>query len=124
MPLENESKHLDDRLEQALQKSKYKVSLFLQKENSRLKFKQGLSFSKNGGMFFIDQTLISFVNLLVSRKQNEAILIDVNGNPINIENLDKFLEDILTRYFEKTNDYLIEFKKLQSSRSVSDSVEW
>lgn len=122
--MSDEQKYLDERLEKALEKSKYRVTLYNQKENCKLKFKQSLSFSKNGGIFFVDQTLISFIQSLVNRQQDQAVLIDVNGNPINIEKLDLFLDDILDRYYQATNDYLVEFKKLQVARNVAPAMEW
>lgn len=117
-------KYLDERLEKALEAGKYRVTLFNQKENCKLKFKQALTFSKNGGVFAVDQQLISFVAVLTGRGQTEAILIDTNGNPINIENLEGFLDDITDRYYQATNDFLIDFKKIQSSRKTAPMMEW
>lgn len=117
-------KYLDERLEKALEAAKYRVTLFNQKENCKLKFKQALTFSKNGGVFAVDQQLISFVAVLTNRGQTEAILIDTNGNPINIEDLEGFLDDITDRYYQATNDFLVDFKKIQSSRKTAPMMEW
>lgn len=117
-------KYLDERLEKALEAAKYRVTLFNQKENSKLKFKQALTFSKNGGVFAVDQTLISFVFSLVQRGQESAILIDTNGNPITIEKLEDFLDEINDRYYQATNDFLVDFKKIQSSRKTAPMMEW
>jgi len=117
-------KYLDERLEKALEAAKYRVTLFNQKENCKLKFKQALTFSKNGGVFYIDQTLISFVFSLVQRGQEQSILIDVNGNPILIEKLEDFLDEINDRYYQATNSFLIDFKKIQSSRKTAPMMEW
>lgn len=121
---EDTQKYLDERLEKALESAKYRVTLFNQKENCKLKFKQALTFSKNGGIFSVDSVLISFVNTLIQRSQSEAILIDTHGNPIAIDNLELFLDDITDRYYQATNDYLIEFKKIQSSRKTAPMMEW
>jgi hypothetical protein len=117
-------KYLDERLEKALEAAKYRVTLFNQKENCKLKFKQSLTFSKNGGVFAVDQLLMSFVFSLVQRGQEQAILIDTNGNPINIEKLEDFLDEITDRYHQVTNDFLIEYKKIQSSRKTAPMMEW
>jgi hypothetical protein len=117
-------KYLDERLEKALEAAKYRVTLYNQKENCKLKFKQALVFSKNGGVFAIDQNLISFVSVLNQRDQESAILIDSNGNPINIEKLQDFLDDITDRYYQATNDFLVDFKKIQSSRKTAPMMEW
>lgn len=117
-------KYLDERLERALEAAKYRVTLSNQKENCKLKFKQSLTFSKNGGVFAVDQILISFIFSLVQRGQEQAILIDVNGNPISIEKLEDFLDEINDRYYQATNDFLIDFKKIQSSRKTAPMMEW
>lgn len=122
--MSDSQKYLDERLEKALEAAKYRITLFNQKENSKLKFKQALTFSKNGGVFSIDQTLMSFVSSLMSRSYDTAILIDVNGNPINIENLEDFLDEITDRYYQATNDFLIDYKKIQSSRKIAPMMEW
>jgi len=117
-------KYLDERLERALEAAKYRVTLYNQKENSKLKFKQALTFSKNGGVFHVDQTLISFVAALINREQEQSILIDVNGNPILIEKLADFYDEINDRYYQATNAFLIDFKKIQSSRKTAPMMEW
>ena len=122
--MSDEQKYLDERLEKALEAAKYRVTLYNQKENCKLKFKQALTFSKNGGVFYIDQTLISFVFSLVQREQEQSILIDTNGNPILIEKLEDFLDEINDRYYQATNAFLIDFKKIQSSRKTAPMMEW
>jgi hypothetical protein len=117
-------KFLDERLEKALDAAKYRITLYNQKQNNKLKFKQALTFSKNGGTFVIDQLIISFISILVQREQNSAIIIDSNDNPIDIDNLSEFLDEILNRYSEATNDYLISSKKIQQARKIAPMMEW
>jgi hypothetical protein len=114
----------DERLQKALDFSKYRVTLYNQKENAKLKLKQALIYAKNGGTFEVSQTLISFVLTLIAFNQEQAILIDTNGNPIEIGNLPEFLEAIVDKYSEATNDYLIEYKKIQTSRKIAPMMEW
>jgi hypothetical protein len=117
-------KYLDERLEKAMESAKYRVTLYNQKENCKLKFKQALSFSKAGGVFHVSQELISFVSSLLARSLTEAIIIDVNENPIKIDDLENFHDTIIDRYYEATNDYLTDFKKIQSSRKTAPMMEW
>lgn len=121
---EDSQKLIDERLEKAIDSSKYRVTLYNQKENTKLKFKQSLSYSINGGFFVISEQLISFVQTLISRNILDSILIDAHGNPINIENLSVFLDQVMDKYFEATNDYLIEYKKIQSARKIAPMMEW
>ena len=70
---------MDDRLEKALEYSKYRISLFNRKEDLKIKVKAMLTYAHNGGLFNIDQSLITFVELLVRQERDRMILIDING---------------------------------------------
>jgi len=50
------------------------------------------------------------------------VLLDSNENPILIENLETFRDDIFSRYFEVTNEYFQEFDKIKKSRSVEKLI--
>jgi hypothetical protein len=122
--MSDEQKYLDERLEAALEKAKYKFTLTLQRKNAALKFKQALTYSQNGGTFNVTEALISFVGTLISRGQSEAVLIDVNSNPIQIDDIETFLDEIINCYYEAANDYLVEFKTIRSARNVAPALEW
>lgn len=122
--MSDEQKYLDERLEKALEKAKYKFTLTLQRQNANLKFKQALTYSQNGGTFKVSESLISFVGTLVSRGQEEAVLIDVNSNPIQIDDLETFLDEIINTYYQSANDYLVEFKAIRSARNIAPALEW
>lgn len=82
-----------------------------------------LSYSTNGGTFAISHELISFVKLLVDREMDGAVLLDIYNNPIQIENLDNFLEELISRYFEATNEYYADYSKLKKSRKVHKLID-
>ena len=75
-----------------------------------------LTFSVNGGTFTIDQSLITFCKALLET-ETEAVLLDVYNNPIMV-NLTEFYSEIMSRYFEATNEYYIEYEKLKKARRV------
>lgn len=108
---------LDERLADALKSANYRISLATQKENARLKYQNDLIYSTNGGLFVASPDLISFVSCLRSQEKDSAVLIDSKGNPIEVPDLAAFLEEITSRYYEATNEYLTEFKALQKSRT-------
>lgn len=115
---------IDERLAAALEASNYRVTLNLQKEAAKLKLQNDLLFSINGGIFFADRQLISFIFSLINMGKTEAVLIDNNDNPIEIKNLKDFLDDIIGVYYESMNDHLIEFNKIKSARTTSKVVNW
>ena len=70
----------------------------------------------------ISQTLISFVKVLIDQEQDKAVLLDIYNNPIEVE-LQTFLEEIISRYFEATNEYHAEYQKLRKSRKVHKLID-
>jgi hypothetical protein len=111
---------MDDKLQKALVFSYYRVSLFNQKENIKLKMETMLVFAINGGIFKVSSDLITFVKSIIDLGYETVVLIDSNGNPIEITDLPTFLKDITSKYFEATNFYHAEYSKLKKARSVKD----
>jgi hypothetical protein len=114
---------MDDRLQKALDFSKYRISLFNTKENIKIKVDSMLTFSVNGGIFKISTDLISFVKAMKDSGYSYLVILDMNKNPIEISNLDNFLKDITSKYFEATNFYYSEYTKLRKMRSVKEQFE-
>lgn len=107
---------IDERLEKAIERANYQITLGTQKRNSRLKLELELKFATNGGLFQVSPELISFVQTLINRGHDDAILIDVNHNPIFIENLEDFQEKIIEQYYQALNEFLAEHRRIQKSR--------
>ena len=114
---------MDNRLEKALEFCNYRLTLNHQLQTLKLKSENSLIFAKNGGSFNINENLISFLSLLQLKKIKEVVLLDLNKNPIKIEDVDDFLEEIMSVYFEVTNDYLNEYNRLRKSRNVKSVIE-
>jgi hypothetical protein len=77
----------------------------------------------SGGLFAIDRNLLTFVEMLCSKgRVSGTVLLDSNENPILIENLEAFRDEIFSRYFEVTNEYFQEFDKIKKSRSVEKLI--
>ena len=106
-----------ERLSQAIATANYRITLNNQKQNARLKLKKDLTYAIDGGIFFITTDLISFTTMLVLQGKTETILLDNNNNPIEITDLVAFNDSILDKYYEFMNEFLIEFKKINKSRT-------
>jgi len=111
------------RLEKALDFSNTMKTFNLSKNNLKVKTQNLLSYSTAGGSFSVDQSLISFMNFVVSSGKTEISLLDKNDIPIRIEDTEKFLEDISSLYFEVVNDYYNEYQQLRSSRKIEKVLE-
>ena len=109
---------IDQRLEDAIAQANFRITLNNQIQNARLKSEKGMTFSINGGLFNISPELISFTNTLISLGQTDAVMLDVNKNPIEITDLQEFLESIVERYYESMNEFLTEFKSIRTKRTT------
>ena len=113
---------MDPKLERALEFSQYRETLNNQMQALKSQVEAKLLFSINGGTFKVSPELISFVNLLISKGQTETVLLDVNDTPIKITDVEEFETEILSRYYEVTNDYLTQYEKIRKARSVKKIV--
>jgi hypothetical protein len=111
------------RLEKALDFSNTMKTFNLNKNNLKVKTQNLLSYSTAGGSFIVDQSLISFMNFVVSSGKTEISLLDKNDIPIHIDDTEKFLDEVSSLYFEVVNDYYNEYQQLRSSRKIEKVLE-
>lgn len=109
---------MDVKLEKALEFSNYMVTLNNQKRLIHEQYQQDLVHYYNGGQFSVTQELLSFCQSLLSLEQEDAVLVDDNKQPIFIEELSNFTNDILNVYATASNTYLTEYDKIRKNRSV------
>jgi len=109
---------MSTKLTKALEFANYAATINNQRAALRAKTEAMLSYSINGGTFTIEQSLISFVQECIRTKLSRVILLDIYKNPIMIEDLQSFQEEICSRYFEVVNDYYAEYEKLKRARKV------
>ena len=112
-----------ERLEKALDFSNTMKTFNLNKNNLKVKTQNLLSYSTAGGSFTVNQSLISFMNFVVSSGKTEITLLDKNDIPVRIEDTEKFLDEISSLYFEVVNDYYNEYQQLRSSRKIEKVLE-
>ena len=111
------------RLEKALDFSNTIKTFNLNKNNLKVKTQNLLSYSTAGVSFSVDQSLISFMNFVVTSGKTEITLLDKNDIPVRIEDTEKFLDEVSSLYFEVVNDYYNEYQKLRSSRKIEKVLE-
>lgn len=113
----------NERLHKALNFSNTMQTFNLAKNNLKVKIQNLLSFSAYGGTFVVNQELIAFIGTLVSMKKRKVVILDKNDIPVEIEDLDEFLEDITSLYFESVNEYYNDYQKLRSSRKIEKVLD-
>jgi len=114
---------MEDQLKKALDFSNYRQTFSIQRKTLKEKIDAKLTYGVNGGIFKIDRSLIAFVHMLVELGRESFPLLDINDNPIVIEDLESFRNDILDRYFEVTSEYFEEYEKLKKSRTVEKLLD-
>jgi len=110
---------MQENYQKALEFSKYRQTLSVQRKILREKVDAKLTYGINGGIFKINTELLNFVDLLIREgREVNALVLDVNGNPILIEDVNEFKEEIFDRYFQATFEYHEAYQEIKKSRSV------
>lgn len=113
---------MDDRLEKSIEQIKFRQTQQLKREQLRLKIENQLIYGSNGGIFNIDQDLLSFVDILLNRGETEFVLLDQKNIPIYIVDLKAFSDEIWAIYKKSMLEYLADYTKLKRQRNVKSIV--
>jgi hypothetical protein len=115
---------MDDQLKQALDFANYRQTFSIQKRTLKEKIEAKLTYGYNGGIFKIDRILIVFVQMVIDQGRTQGVpLLDANDNPIMIEDLLIFKDEIVDRYFTATLEYYEQHESLKKSRSVEKLLD-
>jgi hypothetical protein len=106
---------MEKSLESIIKKSDRMLSVKMKRQSLKEKFDANVTFGLNGGIFKIDQSLISFVNTVISLgKTKNVVLLDINQTPIVIEDLNSFLQQIVDQYFMSLGAYHAGYQDLKN----------
>lgn len=109
---------MDERLEKALEFSKYLETYNNQKQILLKQFLNECIIYHNGGKFTIDRNLILYANI-----GNSDILIDDNNIPIEIHDTKLFYETIKKQYENAVLKYSSQLKKISKNKDVSGLID-
>lgn len=116
---------MDENLKKALDFSNYQIALSNQRKVIREKAESKLAFGHSGGIFKIDRSLLTFVQMLIDSGRNiDVPMIDINENPILIKDLESFRDEIFDRYFSVNLEYYNEFQEIKKSRTVEKLISY
>ena len=114
---------MDRQLKEALDFANYQQTFSIQKKVLKERISAKLTYGFNGGLFRIDRTLLTFVDMLcVKGRISGVVLLDANENPVLVDDLEEFREELFQRYFEATNEYFDQYQKIKKSRSVEKLI--
>lgn len=114
---------MDEQLQKAYDIANYMTTLASQKRIAFEEYQQQTVYFYNGATFKISRELINFVKTLIDLKQTDAVLIDDNNLPVDIDDLKKFLENILNVYTLAVNEFQTKYKILKSNRSIEGLID-
>jgi hypothetical protein len=115
---------LEEKLKAAFESANYMTVLASQKKILKEEYYQNVIHYHNGGVFSVNQQLLTFVKMLVDLEQPEStVLIDDNDTPIEILNLKDFFTEILSVYFTAANDYYTKHSNLKKSRTITKLLD-
>ena len=115
---------MDESLKKALEFSNYNHTLSMHRKVMKEKMSAKLTYGINGGIFKVDHSLMTFIDMLINQGRMSGVpIIDSNGNPIMIDDLEKFKDEIMDRYFTTLLEYYEEFEKIKKNRSIEKLID-
>jgi hypothetical protein len=87
-------------------------------------YNQKLVYYVNGASFRVTPELINFIKTVLDLGHTSDIpFLDANNFPVVIENVQEFLDNIVSVYFEAINEYIIKYSEIKKKRKIADIVE-
>jgi len=115
---------MDERIEKAFEVANYMATLSNQRRVILEEYNQKLVYYINGATFRVDYNLINFAKNLVDMTHTENIaFVDANNQPVIIADVQDFLDNLISVYFEAVNEYQTKFAEIKKKRNVKDLVE-
>jgi len=115
---------MDERIEKAFAVANYMSTLANQRRIMLEEYNQKLLYYINGATFKINLELINFTKLTLDLGHVEdTAFIDSNDLPVVINDVQDFFDNIVSIYFEATNDYAAKYAEIKSKRKISNIVE-
>ncbi len=111
-------------IEKLMDLSKTMAVLANQKRALKDEYEQSLVYFYSGGSFKITRELISFIQTIRTvSNTNEFVLLDDSNTPIRIEDVEKFLKDIVDLYIKTSNAYLADYQNLRNNKTIESILD-
>lgn len=113
---------MDERIEKAFQTANFMATLSNLRKTALEEYQQRLVYYFQGSSFTVSRELIVFVHTLIELGAEESIILDDNYIPLNVKNLNEFLDNLREVYTLATNTYLSKYGSIKSKRKVEDLI--
>jgi len=105
-------------IEKAYDFINFRTTIVNQKHILVSQVEERLTCHLNGGIFKAEPGFIAFIGDLISSGYEMAPIIDLNDNPILIEDLKGFKNMLLSCYVETVQDYWNDWQKIRTERDL------
>jgi len=113
---------MDEKLEKALEFSKYQQTLHVQKENLKLRLDHLLLTKIEDSVVKCSMELINFLQTCVTREYEITYVMDVNNNPIEVRNIELWLFKIIDCYHMAHEEFFKKSDRLKKARNVKKVI--
>jgi len=115
---------MDERIEKAFAVANYAATLSNQRRVISEEYKQKLVYYTNGSTFKVSPELIAFIKTVIELGHiSDVPFLDANDFPVVIPNVQEFLDNIVSVYFEALNEYTVKYSEIKTKRKIADIVE-
>ena len=115
---------MDSKLEQSLDFSNFRQTLYNQQETLKAKVLNELLLTYQESIFKATPELIGLVKTILDFNYPTVIVDDINENPVNIKNPAEFLENLIATYSKAKNSHYIGYAKIKKARSIKKLVNF
>lgn len=113
---------MDQRLEKALEFAQYSQTFQNQKNIIYNQYKDDCYHYIHGCAFEVTPELITFCNLMINYNK-PLVLLDSNNTPVEIENPEQFMDDIIDIYVQSVNNYLSKYQSFKDNNTVKGFLD-
>ena len=106
---------MSQNIEKAFEISNLMATVANQKRILKEEYEQSLFYFENGGTYV--KTLKELI------KESRLVVVDFNSLPIEILDIDKFLQNLLDRHFQANNSYFSKFNELKKNRNIKNILD-
>lgn len=115
---------MDNRLQEALDFSNYRLTLSTQLSNLKIKLASDLLITHQNGIFTVSVDKILYCKQLIDQNTLVFPFVDDNDVPILITNLPQFYELMDSTYKRAMTQYQTEYAKVVTSRNIKKIVDY
>ena len=114
---------MNEEFESAINQINYRAIFENQKEKLKEILQGQMIYSSNGGQFILNALLFAEINLYLTEGKARNLILDMNLNPVRIEDLQDFYNGARSQYTEAINKYASELAKIKKSRQIATVVQ-